>query len=100
MNIWLVIFIAGIGNYLMRCVGAWVNSDRTQAKWLAQVPFAVILVMAIASLVSLIDVGNSDILTTLGALLASIAVIFSNLKKLPLIFSIAIGCVLFGIFNL
>jgi branched-subunit amino acid transport protein len=100
MNIWLVIFIAGIGNYLMRCVGVWVNSDRLQPKWLAQVPFAVILVMAIGSLISLVDVAESDILTTLGALLASIAVIYSSLKKLPLIFRIAIGCVVFGVFNL
>lgn len=99
MNIWLVIFIAGIGNYLMRCVGVWVNSDRLQAKWLAQVPFAVILVMVVSSLVSLVDVGESNLLTTLGALLASLAVILTNLKKLPLIFSIAIGCVLFGLFN-
>jgi branched-subunit amino acid transport protein AzlD len=100
MNIWLIIIIAGIGNYVMRCVGVWINSDRLQAKWLAQVPFAVILVMAVSSLNSLVDVGKDSIITALGALLAGIAVIFSSLKKLPLIFSIAIGCVLFGIFNL
>ena len=91
MNIWLVIFLAGLGTYLMRSAGVWVKS--LEARWLNHVPFAVILVMAISSISSL----SGTMQETVAALATSMIVIAATVKKLPLVLCIAIACLLFGI---
>ena len=91
MNIWLVIFWAGLGTYLMRSCGVWITS-KFQARWLNHVPFAVILVMAISSISSLSKTRQE----TLAALLTSVIVIAASLKKLPLVLCIAIACLVYG----
>jgi len=92
MNIWLIIVLTGLGNYLMRSVGVWVSLESLQARWLNHVPFAVILVMTISSINSL----SGTTQETLAALVASVVVIAASLKKLPLVLCIAIGCIVFG----
>ncbi len=92
MNIWLIILLAGLGTYLMRSIGVWVAPKSLQARWLNYVPFAVILVMTINSIV-----GMSGTMQETGAALASSAiVVVASLKKLPLVLCIAIGCLVFG----
>jgi branched-subunit amino acid transport protein AzlD len=92
MNIWLIIVLTGLGNYLMRSVGVWVSLKSLQARWLNHVPFAVILVMTISSINSLSGTSQE----ALAALVASVVVIAASLKKLPLVLCIAIGCIVFG----
>ncbi len=91
MNIWLVIFLAGLGTYLMRSAGTWVKS--LEARWLNHVPFAVILVMTISSISRL----SGTMQETVAALATSMIVIAATVKKLPLVLCIAIACLLFGI---
>lgn len=91
MNIWLIIFLAGLGTYLMRSCGVWITS-KVQALWLNHVPFAVILVMTISSIFSL----SGTMQETVAALLTSVIVVAASLKKLPLVLCIAIACLLFG----
>lgn len=93
MNIWLIIFLAGLGTYLMRSTGVWAKS--LEASWLNHVPFAVILVMTISSISSL-SVTRQE---TVAALVASAIVVAASLKKLPLILCIAIACLVFGILS-
>ncbi|NEQ20974.1 MAG: branched-chain amino acid transporter [Microcoleus sp. SIO2G3] len=93
MNIWLIIVLTGLGNYLMRSVGVLVALKSLQARWLNHVPFAVILVMTISSINNL----SGTTQETLAALVASVVVIAASLKKLPLVLCIAIGCIVFGI---
>lgn len=91
MNIWLVIFLAGLGTYLMRSAGAWVKF--LEARWLNHVPFAVILVMAISSIFSV----SGTMQETVATLVTSVIVVAATVKKLPLVLCIAIACLVFGI---
>lgn len=92
MNIWLIIFLAGLGTYLMRSAGVWVASKYAQAAWLNHVPFAVILVMTITSLSSL----SGTIQEMLAAIASSAIVITASMRKVPLVLCVAIGCIVFG----
>lgn len=92
MNLWSMIFLAGIGTYLMRSAGVWVPVRFVPTRWLTYLPLAVILVMAIASFSSL----ATTLPQTLAAAVAAIAVLLASLKNLPLYICIAIGCVVFG----
>lgn len=91
MNIWLIIFWAGIGTYLMRSTGVWITSQ-LQARWLNHVPFAVILVMTISSLSSL----SGTMQETVAAVSTSVIVVAASLKKLPLVVCIAAACLVYG----
>lgn len=90
--IWLVIGFAGIGTYLMRSTGIWVAPKLVPTRWLTHLPLAVILVITVGSLFSFTDTTSGS----LGAIAATLAVIVANLKKLPIVVCIAIGCVVFG----
>lgn len=92
MNLWGMIFLAGMGTYLMRSAGVWVPARLIPTRWLTYLPLAVILVMAIASLSSL----TTTVSQTWAAVAAAIAVLLASLKDLPLYACIAIGCVVFG----
>jgi branched-subunit amino acid transport protein len=88
MNIWWVIFLAGIGTYLMRSAGVWLPPQFFQARWLNHLPLAVILVLTISSMVSLSD----SPIETLATVAAGVVVAIASFKKVPLIFCVAIGC--------
>ena len=92
MNIWLIIFWAGLGTYLMRSCGVWVKS-KFQARWLNHVPFAVILVMAISSISSL----SGTMQETVAAIFTSMIVVAASLKNLPLVVCIAAACLVYGV---
>ncbi|MDX2215755.1 MAG: AzlD domain-containing protein [Oculatellaceae cyanobacterium bins.114] len=93
--IWLIIVCAGIGTYLMRSSGIWISPKFFPTRWLTHLPLAVILVMTVGSIVSFAGTPQS----TLGAIAATLVVIFASLKKLPIVVGIAIGCVVFGAFS-
>lgn len=95
MNIIWAILLGGIGTYLMRSTGIWVPSQYVQLHWLNYLPVAVILVMAVSSISNL----TGTLPESVGALAASLAVILANLKNLPLVVCIAIGCVVFGLLS-
>lgn len=95
MTIWWMIFWSGIGTYLLRSAGAWMNPQWFRAKWLVYLPFAVILVMAASSVSSFLSTSGGWT-TPIAAIAATAAVVAASLKKLPLIACIAIGCVVFG----
>ncbi|NJN59427.1 MAG: AzlD domain-containing protein [Leptolyngbyaceae cyanobacterium SL_5_9] len=82
MNIWWVIFLAGIGTYLMRSAGVWLPPQLFQARWLNHLPLAVILVLTISSMVSL----SGSTLETLATVVAGAVVAIASFKKVPLIF--------------
>lgn len=90
MNIWLIIFWAGLGTYLMRSAGVWTKS--IEARWLNHVPFAVILVMTISSILSF----SGTMQETVAAFFTSVIVVAASLKKLPLVVCIAIACLVYG----
>ncbi|NJL56075.1 branched-chain amino acid transporter [bacterium] len=92
MNIWWVIFLAGIGTYLMRSAGVWLPPQLFQARWLNHLPLAVILVLTISSMVSL----SGSTLETLATVVAGAVVAIASFKKVPLIFCVAIGCGVWG----
>jgi len=92
MNIWLIIFLSGLGTYLMRSVGIWATKP-VQFSWLHHIPFAVILVMAISSIFDLSQTPQQ----TLSAIAATTAVITASVFKLPLVLRIALGCLVFGV---
>jgi branched-subunit amino acid transport protein len=92
MNIWWVIFLAGIGTYLMRSAGVWLPPQFFQARWLNHLPLAVILVLTISSMVSLSD----SPIETLATVAAGVVVAIASFKKVPLIFCVAIGCAVWG----
>jgi branched-subunit amino acid transport protein len=92
MDIWLIIFFAGLGTYLMRSTGLWIAPKWIPQRWLAHLPLAVILVMTVGSISSFSDTSRG----LLAAIAASGAVVLASLKKLPLVACIAIGCVVFG----
>ena len=92
MNIWWMIALSGMGTYLMRSAGVWVNPKFVQGHWLDHLPFAVILVITISSLGSF--TANSQSL--LSAIAASTAVVIATWRQLPLIICIAIGCGIYG----
>jgi len=94
MEIWWMIFGAGVGTYLMRSAGVWVQTERLQLNWLIHLPFAVILVMVVSSIAQFVDSG--DRMTTVAAIAATLTVILSSLKSLPLMLCVAIGCIVFG----
>lgn len=98
MNYWWAMFFAGIGTYLMRSAGAWVNPQWLKADWISQLPFAVILVMAVSSLASFITV-EAGWMPLLGAIVATLAVVIATWRRLPLGVCIVIGCAIFGAFN-
>lgn len=91
MNIWLIILFTGLGTYLMRSTGVWMK-NQMQAPWLNHIPFAVILVMAISGVADLSQTKQQ----TISAIASSIIVIVASILKLPLIFRIALGCIIFG----
>ena len=95
MTIDLVIFLAGLGTYAMRSTGLWVSAQVVQLRWLGYLPVAVILVMAVSSVSGLTGTGQ----TSLAALVASAAVVVANLKQLPLVVCIALGCAVFGLIS-
>jgi len=92
MNFWWMVFLAGVGTYLMRSVGVWLPPQWVPSRWLAFLPLAVILVMAVSSLASFIGADQE----TWGMAIATFAVIVASLKRLPLFACIAIGCGVFG----
>jgi branched-subunit amino acid transport protein len=92
MNIWWVIFLAGIGTYLMRSAGVWLPPQFFQARWLNHLPLAVILVLTISSMVSL----SGSTMETLATVVAGVVVAIASFKKVPLIFCVAIGCGMWG----
>lgn len=98
MNYWWAIFFAGIGTYLMRSAGAWVSPRWLKADWIGHLPFAVILVMAVSSIASFTNLA-AGWMPLVGAIAASLAVVFAALRRLPLGVCIVIGCALFGAFN-
>lgn len=100
MNFWWMVFWAGLGTYLMRTAGVWISPRWLQGNWLNQLPFAVILVMAVGSVASLMTAAPADVRQIIATLLASGAVIVTTLGKLPLVVCIAAGCLVFGILAL
>ncbi|PIG90843.1 AzlD domain-containing protein [Gloeocapsopsis sp. IPPAS B-1203] len=90
MNIWIIILLSGLGTYLMRSVGIW--ATKPMQFWLHHIPFAVILVMAISGVVDLSQTPRQ----TLSAIAATVIVIIASVCKLPLVFRIVIGCLVFG----
>lgn len=94
-----MIFVAGIGTYLMRSAGAWVPPRLFQAKWLNHLPFAVIFVMAVGSVLRFVDLTQGQWQETGGAIAASLVVVLASLRQVPLIGCIALGCLVFGLFN-
>jgi ABC-type amino acid transport system permease subunit len=90
--IWLVIVFAGIGTYWMRSTGIWIPAKFFPTRWLAHLPLAVILVITVSSITSFTHTSQA----TLGAIVATLAVVLANLKKLPIVVCIAIGCAVFG----
>ncbi|MBE9155908.1 AzlD domain-containing protein [Nodosilinea sp. LEGE 06152] len=98
MTMGWVIFLAGLGTYAMRSTGLWVSAQVVQLRWLGYLPLAVILVMAVSSVSSLTGIGQSGTgQTTLAAVAASTVVVAANLKQLPLVVCIALGCAAFGL---
>jgi branched-subunit amino acid transport protein len=98
MTIGWVIFLAGLGTYAMRSTGLWVSAQMVQLRWLGYLPLAVILVMAVSSVSGLVGTGQAGtVQTTLAALVASAVVAVANLRRLPLVVCIALGCAVFGI---
>lgn len=93
MNIWWIIALSGMGTYLMRSAGVWVDPKLVQGRWLEELPFAVILVITVSSLDGL----TTNSTSLMAAIAASLAVIFTSWRKLPLIVCIAIGCVVYGL---
>lgn len=93
MNIWWMIALSGIGTYLMRSAGVWVNPKLVQGRWLEELPFAVILVITVSSLGGF----TTNSTAFIASIAASLAVIFTSWRKLPLIVCIAIGCVVYGL---
>jgi branched-subunit amino acid transport protein len=96
MNIWWMIFLAGLGTYGMRSAGVWIPARLFHAKWLSHLPFAVIFVMAVGSVLSFVNPTSGDWAETWGAIAASLAVVIASLRQLPLIACVTIGCVVFG----
>ena len=90
--IWLVIIFAGIGTYWMRSTGIWIPAKFFPTRWLTHLPLAVILVITVNSITTFADTPQG----ILGAIAATLAVILANLKKLPIVVCIAIGCAVFG----
>lgn len=93
MTMGWVIFFAGLGTYAMRSTGIWVSAQVVQLRWLGYLPLAVILVMAVNSVSGLTGTGQ----TTLAVVIASAVVVLANLKQLPLVVCIALGCAVFGL---
>lgn len=93
MNIWWIIVCSGIGTYLMRSAGVWIDPKLVQGRWLEELPFAVILVITVSSLGSF----TTNSASLIAAIAASLAVIFTSWRKLPLIVCIAIGCAVYGL---
>lgn len=93
MTMGWVIFLAGLGTYAMRSTGIWVSAQVVQLRWLGYLPLAVILVMAVNSVSGLTGTGQ----TTLAVVIASAVVVVANLKHLPLVVCIALGCAAFGL---
>jgi len=91
MNIWLIIFLSGLGTYVMRSLGIWATKP-IQTLWLHHIPFAVIFVMAISGIVDLSQTPQ----TTKSAIAATIVVIAASFFNLPLVLRIALGCLIFG----
>ncbi|HEY9646799.1 MAG TPA: AzlD domain-containing protein [Chroococcidiopsis sp.] len=96
MNLWWMIFLAGIGTYLMRSAGVWIDQRWQNAKWLSHLPFAVIFVMAVSSLIQFIAPPTETLMQPIGAIAASLSVIVASLRQLPLVACIAIGCLVYG----
>lgn len=96
MNLWWMIFWAGIGTYLMRSAGVWIDQRWQNAKWLTHLPFAVIFVMAVSSLIHFINPPIENMMQPIGAIAASLCVVVASWRKLPLVVCIAIGCLVYG----
>lgn len=93
MNLPIVIFLGGLATYAMRCAALWLRGDWSQAAWLDELPLAVLLSLTTLSLAGLCT-GSQE---TLAAGLSSAAIIASRRMQLPLIASLALGCLLYGL---
>lgn len=96
MTVEWVIILAGIGTYLMRSAGVWLNPPAERITWLNHLPFAVILVMSVSSISGIADFGQTNWQQGIAAIAASLAVILASTRKLPLVVCILVGCVVFG----
>lgn len=94
-----MIFFAGLGTFLLRTVGVWIDPRWLKIRWLDHLPFAVILVMVVASLASFV-IPTVSVMQTLGAIAASVAVILASLKRVPLFGCVILGCLIYGMFNM
>lgn len=96
MNLPLVIFLGGIATYLLRSAGLWLGGGALQRPniqaLLDELPFAVILVLAVSSGAALCATPTQAGAT--GLALGAIAL--TQRWKLPVIVSLAIACLIYG----
>ncbi|WP_448604107.1 AzlD domain-containing protein [Thermoleptolyngbya sp.] len=92
MSLPTLILLAGIGTFLLRTAGVWLPERWVPTRWLSHLPLAVILAMAVASVMGLV-VQPSE---TVATLVATLAVVGGALCKWPLAVCILLGCVVFG----
>lgn len=83
---------AGIGTFLLRTAGVWLLERWVPTRWLSHLPLAVILAMAVASVMGLVGQPSETVAT----LVATLAVVGGALCKWPLAVCILLGCVVFG----
>jgi len=92
MNLPFVILLGGIATYLMRSAGLWLRGRWSQAQWLDELPFAVILILTLSSVIALCETP----IQALAAGLSLSAIALSQYFKLPVIVSLAIACLIYG----
>lgn len=97
MTLGWMIFFAGLGTFLLRTAGVWVNPSWLKAKWLDHLPFAVILVMVIASLIGFMP-PTAETMQGVGAIASTVAVIVASIKRVPLFACVVLGCAIYGAF--
>jgi branched-subunit amino acid transport protein len=93
MFLTVLILLAGIGTFLMRTAGVWLPEAWVPTRWLAYLPLAVILAMAVASVMGLVSQPSETVATVL----ATLAVVGGALCKWPLAVCILLGCGVFGV---
>ncbi|QKD84296.1 branched-chain amino acid transporter [Thermoleptolyngbya sichuanensis A183] len=92
MSLTVLILLAGIGTFLMRTAGVWLPEAWVPTRWLAYLPLAVILAMAVASVMGLVSQPSETVAT----ILTTLAVVGGALCKWPLAVCILLGCGVFG----
>lgn len=92
MSLPVLILLAGIGTFLMRTAGVWLPEAWVPTRWLVYLPLAVILAMAVASVMGLVSQPSE----TGATILATLAVVGGALCKWPLAVCILLGCAVFG----